>query len=212
MQPPDLVHLQEFLSATPSARVPILPVEYAQLPADLQQKFIPANGFLARAFTNSIFPIIPYGSASERITVGTHTMAAFLYDHACMSSSPIAISFCVTLYAAVDGEYSRRDAAADPGLYGRRPVADRHASRAARHRCAVQEFGGLKGVRRSGWGWSGLVWSGWEWTGAAIWAEVTEVNTGSKRMRRGRLSATREIKCAHAHPPCWVQGTTQRPR
>ena len=106
-QPPDLANLQEFLSATPSAQVPILPVEYAQLPIDLKHKFIPANGALARAFTNSIFPI-PYGtisgSASEHMTVGTHTMAAFCYDHACILSSPVAIFLCMTLYAAVDGE------------------------------------------------------------------------------------------------------------
>ena len=71
-QPPDLVNLQEFLSATPSARLPIEPLEYAQLPTDLRQMFIPSIGVLARAFTNSIFPL-PYGtisgSASEHMTV-----------------------------------------------------------------------------------------------------------------------------------------------
>lgn len=72
--PPSLANLEDFLSATPSARVPLFPEFYARLPSDLHDKFIPSSGDLALAFTNSIFPI-PFGttsgSASEHMTVGT---------------------------------------------------------------------------------------------------------------------------------------------
>jgi hypothetical protein len=136
VQPPHLSAMGSFLAGAPATQLPILPDEFSQLPRGLQHLFFPTHGFLARIFTNSIFPG-PYGTvsgnSSEQMTVGASWRPP---DHpACCPLLLPFISFSLAVRAVADGEHSRRAATAGPGPSGMLSGAwDGHAV-TARPRC-----------------------------------------------------------------------------